>query len=106
MLTAPGRTRRFTRTDSDEQLVERVRAGDREAFEEIYERHASGLVSFCRHLLGGMEEAEDAVQHTFLRAPRAMPADDRELHLKACLYTSARNRCRSVLRGRRERPGL
>src|SRR4051794_18807255 len=106
MLTAQPRTRRFARSEPDERLVERVRAGDREAFEEIYERHASGLVSFCRHLLGGMEEAEDAVQHTFLAAHRAMLADDRELHLKAWLYTIARNRCLSMLRGRRERPGL
>jgi len=106
MLTAPGRTRRFTRTDSDEQLVARVRAGDREAFEEIYERHASGLVSFCRHLLGTLEEAEDAVQHTFLAAHKAMLGDKRELHLKAWLYAIARNRCISMLRGRRERPGL
>src|SRR4051812_11915768 len=106
MLTTQPRTRRFARSEPDERLVERVRAGDREAFEEVYERHASGLVSFCRHLLGNMEEAEDAVQHTFLAAHRAMLADDRELHLKAWLYTIARNRCLSMLRGRRERPGL
>src|SRR2546423_112809 len=106
MLTAPGRTRRFARSDSDEQLVARVRAGDREAFEEIYERHASGLLSFCRHLLGSLEEAEDAVQHTFLAAHKAMLGDSRDLHLKAWLYAIARNRCISMLRGRRERPGL
>src|SRR5213076_3623436 len=91
---------------SDEQLVARVRAGDREAFEEIYERHATGLVSFCRHLLGSPEEAEDAVQHTFLAAHRAMLGDQRELHLKAWLYAIARNRCLSLLRARRERVGL
>src|SRR5256714_113760 len=106
MLTAPGRTRCFARSDSDEQLVARVRAGDREAFEEIYERHASGLLSFCRHLLGSLEEAEDAVQHTFLAAHKAMLGDSRDLHLKAWLYAIARNRCISMLRGRRERPGL
>jgi RNA polymerase sigma factor (sigma-70 family) len=106
MLTAPVRTHRFARSDSDEHLVARVREGDRAAFEEIYERHASGLLSFCRHLLGSLEEAEDAVQHTFLAAHRAMLGDSRELHLKAWLYAIARNRCISMLRGRRERPGL
>src|SRR5437763_5175234 len=106
MLTDPPRTRRFVRSDPDERLVKAVRAGDRDAFEEIYERHAPGLVSFCRHLLGSPEEAEDAVQHTFLAAHKAMLADDRELHLKAWLYAIARNRCLSMLRARRERPGL
>src|SRR5205085_8296831 len=36
----------------------------------------------------------------------SMLADDRELHLKAWLYAIARNRSLSMLRGRRERPGL
>jgi RNA polymerase sigma factor (sigma-70 family) len=106
MLHPPARTRRFTRAEPDERLVARVRAGDREAFEAIYERYAPGLVSFCRHLLGSLEEAEDAVQHTFIAAHRSMLADDRELHLKAWLYAIARNRSLSMLRGRRERPGL
>src|SRR4051795_5316285 len=104
--TPAARPRRFVRSQPDERLVELVRAGDAAAFEAIYDRYSRGLVAFCRHLLGSMEEAEDAVQHTFLAAHRAMLADDRELHLKAGLYTIARNRCLSMLRGRRERPGL
>ena len=86
--------------------MELVRAGDAAAFETIYDRYSRGLVSFCRHLLGSLEEAEDAVQHTFLAAHRSMLADDRELHLKAWLYAIARNKCISMLRVRRERLGL
>src|SRR4051812_1526872 len=104
--TPPARPRRFVRSQPDERLVELVRAGDAAAFEAIYDRYARGLVAFCRHLLGSLEEAEDAVQHTFLAAHRSMLAGDRELHLKAWLYAIARNKCISMLRVRRERVGL
>ncbi len=88
----------------DEHLVERLRRGDETAFEVIYERHVHGLLSFCRHMLGSREEAEDAVQQAFTAAHRDLLRDDREIRLKAWLYTIARNRCLSMLRARREQP--
>src|SRR3954447_6491404 len=103
MLSTPVRPRRFVRSDPDERLVALVRAGQPAAFEELYDRYTPGLLSYCRHLLGTLDEAEDAVQHTFLAAHRALLRDDREIHLKAWLYAIARNRCLSMLRARRER---
>jgi RNA polymerase sigma factor (sigma-70 family) len=102
MLKPPIRQRRPLRTELDERLVELIRSGDHAAFGVVYDRYGPGLLSFCRHLLGSLEEAEDAVQQTFLSAHRAMLGDRRELHLKAWLYAIARNRCMSVLRARRE----
>jgi RNA polymerase sigma factor (sigma-70 family) len=93
---------RALRVASDERLVAQVRAGSQSAFEAIYDRHHAGLLSFCRHMLGTREEAEDAVQHTFVGAYQALLADDRDVLLKAWLYTIARNRCLSILRARRE----
>ena len=106
MLSTPTRPRRFVRSDPDERLVALVRAGEPAAFEELYDRYTPGLLSYCRHLLGSLDEAEDAVQHTFLAAHRALLRDDREIHLKAWLYAIARNRCLSMLRARRERLGF
>ena len=90
----------------DEELVRCVRAGDVAAFEAIYDRHHRGILSFCRHMLGSREEAEDAVQHTFIAAHRDITGSDKPLRLKAWLYTIARNRCLSVLRARREQVAL
>jgi len=90
---------------SDERLVAQIRAsgpGARTAFEVLYERHHRGILAFCRHMLGSREEGEDAVQHVFVSAHRAMLADERPLRLRAWLYAIARNRCLSVLRARRE----
>jgi RNA polymerase sigma factor (sigma-70 family) len=86
----------------DDQLVARVQAGDEAAFEAIYDRYHGHLLAFCRHMLGTREEAEDALQHTFVAAYRALRADEAEVQLRPWLYTIARNRCLSVLRARRE----
>jgi RNA polymerase sigma factor (sigma-70 family) len=95
---------RLLRLASDERLVDALRGGSEAAFEVIYTRHHRGVLSFCRHMLGSVEEAEDAVQHTFLAAYRDLLRTDKPIRLRPWLYAIARNRCLSVLRARRERP--
>jgi RNA polymerase sigma factor (sigma-70 family) len=95
---------RLLRLASDERLVDVLRGGSEAAFEVIYARHHRGVLSFCRHMLGSVDEAEDAVQHTFLAAYRDLLRTDKPIQLRPWLYTIARNRCLSVLRARRERP--
>jgi RNA polymerase sigma factor (sigma-70 family) len=92
---------RLLRLASDERLVELVRSGSEAAFEALFDRHHRGVLGFCRHMLGTVEEAEDAVQHTFLAAYRELAATDKPIQLRPWLYTIARNRCITVLRGRR-----
>jgi RNA polymerase sigma factor (sigma-70 family) len=97
--------RRLLTALSDERLVEYVRDGDAAAFEVLYDRYSAGILGFCRHMLGSTPDAEDAVQHTFIAAHGDIERhDQRELHVKAWLYTIARNRCLSMLRARREQP--
>jgi RNA polymerase sigma factor (sigma-70 family) len=95
---------RLLRVASDDRLVDEVRKGSQRAFEVVYDRHHRGLLAFCRHMLTSREEAEDAVQHTFMAAYRDMASSDKPIQLRAWLYTIARNRCLSVLRARRDRP--
>jgi RNA polymerase sigma factor (sigma-70 family) len=94
------------RTSGDAELVRLVRLGHEPAFEQIYDRHHRGILSFCRHMLGSRDEAEDAVQHTFIAAYRDLRGSDKPIHLKAWLYTIARNRCLSMLRARREQVAI
>lgn len=98
------RSKRLLALRGDEQIVIRVRAGDAAAFEVLYDRYAEVLLSFCRHMLGRPDEAEDAVQQVFVSAHAAMLRDDRPVELKPWLYAIARNRCLSILRARREIP--
>ncbi len=92
------------RLASDARLVALVRQGWPAAFEAVYNRHHRGILSFCRHVLSDADEAEDAVQHTFLAAYNDLIGSDKPIHLRAWLFTIARNRCYSILRARREQP--
>jgi RNA polymerase sigma factor (sigma-70 family) len=103
----PLRSRRSTRRRpllrvGDERLVARVRAGDDDAFEAIYDRYYFGLLAFCRHMLGSRDAAEDALQHSFASAYTALRAGDGIIDLRPWLYTIARNRCLSALRAQRD----
>jgi len=107
-LTArlPARTfgsKRLLGLAGDERLVDQIRRGNERAFEVAFERYGGGILGFCRHMLGSLEEAEDAVQHTFAAAFSDLQrGGERRISLKPWLYTIARNRCVSVLRARRE----
>jgi RNA polymerase sigma factor (sigma-70 family) len=102
----PGRPARLLRLSGDDRLVALVRGGDERAFEALYDRHHRGVLAFCRHMLGTREEAEDAVQQTFLSAYGALLESDKPIALRAWLYAIARNRCFSMLRARREHTTL
>ena len=96
----PARRRRLLRV-GDDRLVARVRAGDDDAFEIIYDRYYRGLLAFCGQMLGSRQEAEDALQHSFASAYRALRGSSGDIELRPWLYTIARNRCLSALRARR-----
>ena len=94
--------RRVLARRSDERLMELVESGDDSAFEALYERHATGVLSFCRHMLGSQEEAEEAVQRAFVSVHLGiLQASGGEVSFKPWVYTIARNHCASVLRARR-----
>jgi RNA polymerase sigma factor (sigma-70 family) len=92
----------FVIDGSDDHLVAQVRAGNDAAFEAIYDRYARKVLSFCVHLLGRREDAEDALQLTFVSAYRALRQTDGDISLRPWLFTIARNRCLSELRAGRE----
>ena len=58
----------LNRSDSDLDLVHASKAGDVNAFEELVKRYDFRLLRLTRHFLHNQEDAEDAVQETFLKA--------------------------------------
>ena len=89
------------RLRSDDALVTRFRAGDADAYAAIVTRYRERLIAYARRVLNGSDEAEDVIQDVFLRAHRALLADDRAMTLKPWLYRIAHNRCMDVLRAAR-----
>ena len=108
-VRTPGRASRRPLTalaDADDRTLAALVAEDDDeaAFEAMFERYAPRVLTLCRHMLGSREEAEDALQHTFAAAYRQLVDREPLEHPRAWLYATARNRCLSVLRARRELP--
>src|SRR5688572_21196913 len=55
-------------TESDAELIERVRQGDPHAMGSLYDRHAPSLFALARRMLGAEREAEDLLHDVFLEA--------------------------------------
>ena len=80
-----------------------------EATSGLYERHAAKIQAYCHHQLGSREEAEDAVQTTFMNAFRALGRGVVPEAESAWLFKIAENVClsrrrSSWRRGRIESP--
>jgi RNA polymerase sigma factor (sigma-70 family) len=86
------------RLQSDEKLVALTRKGQHAAFETLFSRYQSRLLSFCRHMLSSKEDAEDVLQEVFTAAFNAILADEREINVRPWLYRIARNRSLNHLR--------
>ncbi len=86
------------RLQSDERLIALIRRGNHGAFEELVRRYQTRLLSFCRHMLGSREDAEDVLQEVFAAAFNAILADDRAINVRPWLYRIARNRSLNHLR--------
>ena len=91
--------------ESDETLMLRVGAGDRDACHELVERHLGRIVAFAGRVLGDRSTAEDVAQDVFLRvwshAQRWRPSGAR---LTTWLHRIALNLCLDHLARRREAP--
>ena len=92
-------------TESDEQLIAAVAAGDREAFGALYRRRRPDVYRFALHMTGMPATAEDVVQDVFLlviqEAKRYSPA---RAPVVPWLLGIARNLSRRRLADRRHEP--
>ncbi len=85
----------------DSVLVRRTGEGDERSFEAIFKRHHAPLLSYCRHMLGSRDEAEDALQQAFIKAHRALLGGSAPRELRPWLYAIARNCCLTAIAARR-----
>ncbi len=85
--------------------VRRVLAGDVDAYAALVDRYYDRCARFAVRMLGNRDDAEDALQATFLRAYRALGKYQERDKFSAWLYRILVNQCRSLAarRSHRER---
>jgi RNA polymerase sigma-70 factor (ECF subfamily) len=83
----------------DDDLVSRLRRGERMAIGEAYAAHHAAVRAFARRLVGDEAAAEDIVHDVFVRLPDAVARFRGESALRSFLIGVAANRARHHIRG-------
>lgn len=93
-----------TPTDSDRDLVARVQAGDKQAFDALVLRYQQRLVKLITRYVRDPQEALDIAQEAFIRAYRAIPNFRGESSFYTWLYRIGVNTAKNHLVAQGRRP--
>jgi RNA polymerase sigma-70 factor (ECF subfamily) len=85
-------------SDSDAALVARTLGGDLRAYAALMARYRDKFGRYAYHMLGNREDAQEALQDSFVRAYRSLAACREPERFGAWLFRIVVNRCRTVRR--------
>jgi len=85
------------------EAIARARAGDADAWGELYRDYAPAIFRFCRRAMPTREDAEDATMEIFMKLKGKLNQYDTTRSFSAWLYRVAANHCWDILRRRRIR---
>lgn len=84
--------------NDDAKFIERLRAGDEDAFDRLVNEHSGGIYSMLLRLTENAEDAGDLTQETFMNAFRSIGKFRGESSIRTWLYRIAINRSRNRFR--------
>jgi RNA polymerase sigma-70 factor (ECF subfamily) len=76
---------------SDEQLILRVRSGEREAFDQLYERYVGRVYRFVENRLNNRADVEETTQEVFVNVFSSLPTFRAEAPFAAWVLGVARH---------------
>jgi RNA polymerase sigma-70 factor (ECF subfamily) len=88
------------------ELIDRARAGDESAFEQLVGPYRREMQVHCYRILGSVADAEDALQETFTAAWRGLGGFEGRASIRTWLYRIATSRCLNLLRSASRRPPM
>ena len=84
-------------------MIARARAGDTQAWGDLYREVAPAIFRFCRRAMPTREDAEDATMEIFMKLRDKLVQYDQSRSFAAWLYRVAANHCWDMLRRRKAR---
>ena len=88
-------------TESDCSLVRRLKAGEVEAFDKLFDKYRRGILAYVDAMIRDQGVAEDITQECFLELVKRIDGIDPERGVSGWLYRVARNRAIEVIRHRK-----
>ncbi len=89
-----------------DELLRRYPVSDSRLVDAIVQSYRLPIYQLCLSILNNPDEAEDAVQDTFIQAATHLSQYQVGTHFKAWIFTIAVNTCREILRRRAARENL
>ena len=78
---------------NDNEIIRRIRQGDKKEFESLFRSSYSSLVRYARTILKDHDESEEIVQNLFVRLWKDREKLTIESSLSGYLFRSVHNRC-------------
>jgi RNA polymerase sigma factor (sigma-70 family) len=86
----------------DQEIIQRVLAGEKKAFAELVERHKDKAMTLAIRMLKNREDAEEALQDAFVRAFHALPRFEWKASFSTWFYRIVYNVCATALSKKEE----
>ncbi len=93
-------------SEADRQLVQRIRSGEADAWQQCIDLYEGRLLAFARTRLQDRSVAEDIVQETFLGFLKALPNYDDRTPLESWLFSIASHKLIDYMRRIGRRPSV
>ena len=90
--------------EADQVLVDRVKAGDQQAFALLVAKYQRKVIRLISRLIRDPAEVEDVAQEAFLKAYRALPQFRGDSAFYTCIYRIAVNTAKNHLVSQGRRP--
>ncbi len=87
---------------SDNEVIQLIRSGDRKAFSLLVRRHQKSLLRLSVRFVKDMDQAEDVVQESFIKAYERLNSFEARSSFRSWLFQIAINTAKNKLRSRRD----
>lgn len=87
---------------TENELIERIKNGNRDAFTELMEKYQTQVFNVAHGMLSDYEDASDATQEVFIKIYKSIASFKGQSAFTTWVYAICRNVCNDILRKRKK----